>query len=104
MTQTLKHLSLPLIQTGWNDTICNDSEGNTLTLMLNGHKGLEAVQEATRMFAGSPILLEALQEIASACQEIAASPNSEAIMGKGWIAAHEKLGAYALAMLSRAGF
>lgn len=51
--------------TGWNETLVNDSEGNTVLLMPNGHKGLEAVKEATALFAAAPDLLAALETMVS---------------------------------------
>ena len=56
----MKYLSMPLKATGWNETLVNDSEGNTIILMPNGHKGLEAAKEATALFAAAPDLLAAL--------------------------------------------
>lgn len=56
----MTHFALPLVATGWKNTLVNDSEGNTILLMPNGHKGVEAVQEATALFAAAPDLLEAL--------------------------------------------
>jgi hypothetical protein len=57
----MKYLSTPLEATGWKNTLVNDSDGNTLLLMPNGHKGLEAVQEATALFAAAPDMLAALE-------------------------------------------
>jgi hypothetical protein len=57
----MTYLSLPFTATGWKNTLVNDAEGNTLALMPNGHKGLEAVQELTALWAAAPDLLEALE-------------------------------------------
>lgn len=57
----MTYLSTPLMATGWNETLVNDSDGNTVLLMPNGHKGLEAVKEATALFAAAPDLLAALE-------------------------------------------
>ncbi len=57
----MTHLALPLVATGWKNTLVNDSDGNTILLMPNGHKSLEAVQEATALFAAAPEMLAALQ-------------------------------------------
>lgn len=57
----MTYLSTPLIATGWEKTLVNDSEGNTILLMPNGHKGLEAVKEATALFAAAPDMLAALE-------------------------------------------
>lgn len=57
----MTYLSTPLMATGWNETLVNDSDGNTILLMPNGHKGLEAVKEATALFAAAPDLLAALE-------------------------------------------
>ena len=57
----MKYLSTPLKATGWEKTLVNDSEGNTVLLMPNGHKGLEAVREATALFAAAPEMLAALE-------------------------------------------
>ena len=57
----MTYLSTPLMATGWNKTLVNDSDGNTILLMPNGHKGLEAVKEATALFAAAPDLLAALE-------------------------------------------
>lgn len=59
----MKYLSTPLKATGWENTLVNDSEGNTILLMPNGHKGLEATQEATALFAAAPDMLAALERI-----------------------------------------
>ncbi len=57
----MTYLSTPLRATGWERTLVNDSEGNTVLLMPNGHKGLEAVKEATALFAAAPEMLAALE-------------------------------------------
>ncbi len=57
----MTYLSTPLRATGWEKTLVNDSEGNTILLMPNGHKGLEAVKEATALFAAAPDMLAALE-------------------------------------------
>jgi hypothetical protein len=57
----MKYLATPLKATGWENTLVNDSEGNTILLMPNGHKGLEATQEATALFAAAPDMLAALE-------------------------------------------
>ena len=57
----MTYLSTPLRATGWEKTLVNDSEGNTILLMPNGHKGLEAVKEATALFAAAPEMLAALE-------------------------------------------
>lgn len=62
----MKYLSTPLKATGWENTLVNDSEGNTILLMPNGHKGLEATQEATALFAAAPDMLAALEAV-TAC-------------------------------------
>jgi hypothetical protein len=59
----MKYLSAPLTATGWENTLVNDSEGNTILLMPNGHKGLEATQEATALFAAAPDMLAALEDM-----------------------------------------
>jgi hypothetical protein len=56
----MEYLSTPLKATGWEQTLVNDSKGNTVLLMPNGHKGLEAVREATALFAAAPEMLAAL--------------------------------------------
>lgn len=61
----MTYLSTPLMATGWNETLVNDSDGNTILLMPNGHKGLEAVKEATALFAAAPDLLAALETLVS---------------------------------------
>jgi hypothetical protein len=62
----MKYLSAPLKATGWENTLVNDSEGNTILLMPNGHKGLEAAQEAAALFAAAPDMLAALERIVEA--------------------------------------
>jgi hypothetical protein len=57
----MTYLSTPLGASGWEKTLVNDSEGNTILLMPNGHKGLEAVKEATALFAAAPEMLAALE-------------------------------------------
>jgi hypothetical protein len=57
----MTYLSTPLIATGWEKTLVNDSEGNTILLMPNAHKGLDAVKEATALFAAAPEMLAALE-------------------------------------------
>ena len=57
----MTHIATPLIATGWENTLVNDSDGNTLCLMPNGHKGLEAVQELTALWAAAPDLLAACE-------------------------------------------
>jgi hypothetical protein len=57
----MTYLSTPLRATGWEKTLVNDSQGNTILLMPNGHKGLEAVKEATALFAAAPEMLAALE-------------------------------------------
>lgn len=57
----MTYLSTPLKATGWEQTLVNDSEGNTILLMPNGHKGLEAVRQATALFAAAPDMLAALE-------------------------------------------
>ena len=57
----MTYLSTPLSATGWEKTLVNDSEGNTILLMPNGHKGLEAVKQATALFAAAPEMLAALE-------------------------------------------
>jgi hypothetical protein len=59
----MTYLSTPLRATGWERTLVNDSEGNTVLLMPNGHKGLEAVKEATALFAAAPEMLAALDTL-----------------------------------------
>lgn len=60
----MTRIATPLIATGWENTLVNDSEGNTLCLMPNGHKGLEAVQELTALWAAAPDLLAACEALA----------------------------------------
>lgn len=57
----MTYLSTPLKAMGWEKTLVNDSDGNTILLMPNGHKGLEAVKEATALFSAAPDLLAALE-------------------------------------------
>ncbi len=59
----MTYLSTPLIATGWEKTLVNDSEGNTILLMPNAHKGLDAVKEATALFAAAPAMFIALESM-----------------------------------------
>ena len=60
----MTYLSTPLRAMVWEKTLVHDSEGNTILLMPNGHKGLEAVKEATALFAAAPEMLGALTALA----------------------------------------
>jgi hypothetical protein len=66
----MTYLSTPLRAMGWERTLVNDSEGNTILLMPNGHKGLEAVKEATALFAAAPEMLAALESALIALETI----------------------------------
>jgi hypothetical protein len=60
MTATeAKHTEGPWTATGWQDTVVNDSEGNTLALYPGGDCSLETVQANASLIAAAPELYEA---------------------------------------------
>ena len=69
----LKYLATPLRVEGWEETLLNDANGNTLALMLNGGQehgdnALAAVQEANAPFSAAPEMLAALIEAATSLE------------------------------------
>lgn len=61
MLNRLNIAPAPWIATGWNDTIVNDADGNTITIMPSAHLGLETVRNTARLMAAAPELFRMLR-------------------------------------------
>lgn len=61
MLDNLNIAPAPYAATGWNDTIINDADGNTICAMPAAHLGLEAVRSTARMMAAAPELFRMLR-------------------------------------------